>query len=68
MNCKTYTYLLSSGQLDSKNKLQQAWIRKHLLICSGCRRFTRNHQILTSVLKHKKQQYLGQSVLPKNDK
>lgn len=50
MNCKTYIYKLTSGQLRDAGRLEKLAAFQHRLICRRCRAFTRNDARLDAVL------------------
>lgn len=52
MHCKEYTFLLTSGQLDTATGLPRFWAAQHRLMCPRCRAFTRNDRALDQVLAH----------------
>lgn len=52
MNCKTYIFKLTSGQLSEARPLEKIRAFQHRLICHHCRAFTRNHRLLDKLLAH----------------
>lgn len=54
MNCQTYVFKLSSGQLEEASLGERLWATQHRLMCSKCRAFTANDRLLTDVMaRHK---------------
>ena len=58
MKCRDYIFTLTSGQLQEASSLQRIWIKKHLLICQYCRRFTKNDKKLDLILHTQKERLL----------
>lgn len=50
MDCKTFIYTLTSGQLERADGMTRIEARFHQLICRRCRTFKRNDGVLTEVL------------------
>ena len=59
MKCRDYIFTLTSGQLQEASSLQRIWIKKHLLICRYCRRFTHNDRQLSDILRHRHEEMLN---------
>ena len=54
MNCETYVFKLSSGQLEEASLSERLWATQHRLMCGKCRAFTANDRLLTDVMaRHK---------------
>ncbi len=58
MKCRDYIFSLTSGQLHNASPLKRTWIKKHLLICQYCRRFTKNDKKLDLILHTQKERLL----------
>ncbi|MEY4427555.1 MAG: hypothetical protein RLZZ182_244 [Pseudomonadota bacterium] len=50
MNCQTYVFKLSSGQLDEAPASERLWAAQHRLVCRHCRNFTANQAKLQDVV------------------
>ncbi len=50
LNCQTYIFQLTSGQLDDAGWMQRLAAAQHRLLCRRCRAFTRNDAKLTHIL------------------
>ncbi len=58
MNCKTYVFKLSSGQLETASLGERLWAAQHRMMCGKCRVFTANDQQLTAVMQRHKNDLL----------
>jgi hypothetical protein len=50
MNCQTYIFKLSSGQLEEAGTVERLWATQHRLMCGKCRAFTKNDAQLTRIM------------------
>jgi hypothetical protein len=59
MNCKTYVFKLSSGQLETASLGERLWAAQHRMMCSKCRAFTANDEQLSAVMAQHKAKLLN---------
>lgn len=59
MNCETYIFKLSSGQLDEAGTVERLWAAQHRLVCSKCRAFTKNDAQLSQIMAQHKERALA---------
>lgn len=56
MDCQSYVFQLTSGQLKDAGWLGRLQAAQHRLICHRCRAFTRNDQRLDGILQAYREQ------------
>lgn len=57
MNCKTYIFKLTSGQLKFATGKNKFWALQHRLMCKRCRAFAKNDDQLSKIIQDIEQNF-----------